>query len=80
MRVKWYGYKIKDYYGTDKDFQCPILEKDTSQVFEGEVVATVPNFVQYGSTFIQSPCMFVVLLDDGTFKEITISECELVKK
>ena len=70
MRVKWYGMVLK---GVDDGM--PLLETDTSKIFEGEVVATVPF---PDNKLANCSCKFVVVLDDNTFTEVPISMCERI--
>lgn len=76
MRVKWYGVKYKGY---DIDLNTPILEEDKEHQFVGEVVATLPLLLTEEKAWAKCSYQFVVLLDDGSFTEVPISMCTVVK-
>ena len=75
MRVKWYRMK---YTGRVENPNMYLFEKDYSEIFEGEVIATVPIPEWKKSTIVDCSYQFVVLLPDNTFTEVPISMCEKI--
>lgn len=72
MRVKWKEYISFPTYAQDEMLETGLRPEDTARDFEGVVVESAR------SSF--SGWHFLVLLDNGEFRDVLATQCEVVDK
>lgn len=72
MRVKWKEYNSLPTYAQDEMLETGLRPEDIARDFEGVVVESAR------SSF--SGWHFLVLLDNGEFRDVLATQCEVVDK
>lgn len=72
MRVKWKEYTSLPTYAQDEMLETGLRPEDIARDFEGVVVESTR------SSF--SGWHFLVLLDNGEFRDVLATQCEVVDK